>query len=140
MLPEKIKLDIVSPDRLVLSEWVDELQIPGREGYLGVLPGHAPLITELMIGEISYRQGAHVAYLAVAWGYAEVLPDKVTILAETAERAEEIDMQRALDSKARAEKRLAKVNDSEIDFKRAQLALQRALTRIQAARHAGINV
>jgi len=140
MLPEKIKLDIVSPDRLVLSEWVDELQIPGREGYLGVLPGHAPLITELMIGEISYRQGAHVSYLAVAWGYAEVLPDKVTILAETAERAEEIDVQRALDSKARAEKRLAKVSDSEIDFKRAQVSLQRALTRIQAARHAGINV
>jgi F-type H+-transporting ATPase subunit epsilon len=140
MLPEKIKLDIVTPDRLVLSESVDEIQIPGQEGYLGILPGHAPLITELKIGEVSYRQGTQVTYLVVAWGYAEVLPDKVTILAETAERAEEIDVQRAIDSKTRAEKRLAKVTDPEIDFKRAQVSLERALIRIQVAKHAGSRV
>lgn len=140
MLPDKIRLDIVTPDRMVLLEWVDEVQIPGQEGYLGVLPGHAPLITELKIGEVSYRQGTEVTYLAVAWGYAEVLPDKVTILAETAERAEEINIQRALDAKARAEKRLARVNDQEIDFKRAQVSLERALIRIQVAKHAGSRV
>lgn len=140
MLPEKIKLDIVTPDRLVVSESVDEIQIPGQEGYLGVLPGHAPLLSELMVGEISYRQGAHTSYLAVTWGYAEVLPDKVTILAETSERAEEIDVERALDAKGRAEKRLAKVNDPDIDFKRAQISLQRALNRLQVAKHAGIHV
>lgn len=140
MLPEKIKLDIVTPDRLVLSESVDEIQIPGQEGYLGVLPGHAPLITELKIGEVSYRQETQVTYLAVAWGYAEVLPDKVTILAETAERAEEIDVQRAIDAKTRAEKRLSKVTDTEVDFNRAQVSLQRAMIRIQVAKHAGINV
>jgi F-type H+-transporting ATPase subunit epsilon len=139
MLPEKIKLDIVTPDRLVISETVDEAQIPGREGYLGVLPGHAPLITELMIGEISYRLGVHTSYLAVTWGYAEVLPDKITILAETSERAEEIDVQRALDAKGRAEKRLVRTSDPDIDFKRAQVALQRALNRLQVAKHAGVS-
>lgn len=140
MLPEKIKLDIVAPDHLVVSETVDEVQIPGREGYLGVLPGHAPLITELMIGEVSYRQGTYTGYVAVSWGYAEVLPDRVTVLAEKAERAEAIDVQRALDSKARAEKRLARVNDPEIDFERARVSLQRAMSRIQAAKHSGVNV
>ncbi len=140
MLPDKIKLDIVTPDRLVVSVSVEEVQIPGKEGYLGVLPGHAPLLTELMIGEISYRQGAHTAYLAVSWGYAEVLPDRVAILAETAETAEHIDLQRALAAKERAEKRLAKVNDPEIDFDRARVALQRAVSRIQAAKHSGVSV
>lgn len=140
MLPEHLKLDIVTPDRLVVSETVDEIQIPGQEGYLGILPGHAPLITELTIGEISYRSKDHAAYLAVAWGYAEVLPDKVTILAETAERAEEIDVQRAVDSKSRAEKRLARVSDSDVDFKRAQVSLQRALIRLRVAKHAGVTV
>ncbi|MDD5544736.1 MAG: F0F1 ATP synthase subunit epsilon [Acidobacteriia bacterium] len=137
-MPEKIKLDIVTPDRPILSESVDEVQIPGKEGYLGVLPGHAPLISELTIGEISYRQGVHTSYLAVTWGFAEVLPDKVTILAERAEKAEEIDLQRALSSKARAEKRLAQVNDTDIDFQRAQLSLQRAVIRIQVAKHMGV--
>jgi F-type H+-transporting ATPase subunit epsilon len=138
MLPEKIKLYIVTPDRQVLSESVDELQIPGRGGYLGILPGHAPLISELTVGEISYRQGIHTSYLAVSWGYAEVLPDQVTLLAETAEKAEEIDVERALDSKSRAEKRLARITDQDIDFKRAQLSLQRAVIRIQVAKHIGV--
>lgn len=140
MLPEKIKLDIVTPERQVVSEVVDEMQIPGQEGYLGVLPGHAPLISELKIGEISYRRGDHLAYLAVTWGYAEVLPDRVTILAESAERAEEIDVQRALDAKTRAEKRLTRIHDPEVDFRRAQLALERSLIRVQVAKHAGIPV
>lgn len=137
MLPEKIKLDIVTPDRQVLSEQVDEIQIPGKAGYLGILPGHTPLITELMIGELSYREGAHTAYIAVTWGYAEVLPDRVTILAETSERAQEINVQRALDARNRAEKRLARSSDPDIDFNRAQVALQRALNRLQVAKHAG---
>lgn len=138
MLPDKIKLDVVTPDRPILSESVNEIQIPGREGYFGVLPGHAPLISELTIGEISYRQGIHTSYLAVTWGYAEVLPDRVTILAERAEKAAEINLQRALDSKSRAEKRLARVNDSDTDFQRAQLSLQRAVIRIQVAKHIGV--
>lgn len=140
MLPEKIKLDIVTPERLVVSEVVDEMQIPGQEGYLGILPGHAPLISELKIGEISFRQGVHTAYLAVTWGYAEVLPDRVTILAEAAERSDEIDVQRALDAKSRAEKRLTRIHDADVDFPRAQLALERSLIRLQVAKHAGIQV
>ncbi len=140
MLPEKIKLDVVTPDRLVLSETVDEVQIPGREGYLGVLPGHAPLISELKIGVISYHQNNHTGYLSVTWGYAEVLPDRVTVLAETSERAEEINVHRALEARNRAEKRLARVNDPEIDFERARVALERAMSRLQAAKYAGISV
>ena len=126
-----IKLTIVTPERSLLSEDVDELQLPGAAGYLGVLPGHAPLFTELKVGELSYRKGNTWTSLAVAWGVAEVLPDQVRVLAETAERAAEIDLERAKRSKERAEKRLSKGGD--IDYDRAQIALQRALIRIQVA-------
>ena len=109
-----------------------EAQIPGLNGYLGILPGHAPLITELKVGEITYKSGGTVHTLAVAWGFAEVLPDKVTILAETCERPEEIDADRARKAKERAEERL-KSNNPEIDYDRAEDALQRAETRIKVA-------
>ncbi|HKW67336.1 MAG TPA: ATP synthase F1 subunit epsilon, partial [Terriglobales bacterium] len=89
-MPDTIQLEIVTPERLVVQDTVAEVQIPGKNGYLGILPGHAPLITELSVGEISYRVNGFTHYLAVAWGFAEVLPTKATILAETAERAEEI--------------------------------------------------
>ena len=134
MLPEAIELVIVTPEKQLLREKVVEVQLPGDNGYLGVLPGHAPLITELGIGELRYQHlgGKESLHLAVVRGFAEVLPDRVTVLAETAERAEEIDLQRAKDALARAEKRLAS-NDANIDWDRANVALQRALIRIQVA-------
>jgi len=133
MLPDKLQLEIVTPDRLLLKAEVDELQIPGKNGYLGILPGHAPLITELQIGEISYRQEKTIHYLSVAWGYCEVLPDQVTVLAETAEKAEEIDVNRALSAKERAEKRLVGLQNPDLDFNRAMVSLQRALVRLQVS-------
>ena len=135
-----IKLTIVTPERSLVSEDVDELQIPGASGYLGVLPGHAPLFTELKVGELSYRKGSTWTSLAVAWGFAEVLPDQVRVLAETAERASEIDLERATHAKERAEERLKKTS-ADVDYDRARVALERAIIRIQVARknqHAGI--
>jgi F-type H+-transporting ATPase subunit epsilon len=136
VLPEKIQLDIVTPDRGIVSEAVDELILPGSEGYLGVRPGHAPLLTTLKVGSIEYRKGREVRYLAVSWGFVEVLPDKVAILAETAERAEEIDVARAGRARERAEGRLRKP-EPDTDFLRAQVALQKALIRLQVAAKAG---
>jgi len=133
LLPDKLQLEIVTPDRLLLREEVEELQIPGKNGYLGILPGHAPLITELQIGELSYRQDKTTHYLSVAWRYCEVLPDRVTVLAEIAERAEEIDVNRALAAKERAEKRLAGLQNPDLDFNRAMISLQRALVRLQVS-------
>ena len=130
---DKLQLEIVTPDRLLLKESVDEVQIPAKGGYLGILPGHAPLITEMQIGEISYHQGKAAHSLAVAWGYCEVLPDRVIVLAEKAEKAEEIDLKRAQAAKERAEKRLADLQNPDIDFDRAAVALQRAIIRIQVA-------
>jgi F-type H+-transporting ATPase subunit epsilon len=134
MLPESIELVIVTPERQLLREKTVEVQLPGENGYLGILPGHAPLITELGIGEFSYHDtsGKESEPIALIRGFAEVLSDRVTVLAETAERAEEIDLQRAKDALARAEKRLA-ANDPNIDWDRANIALQRALIRIQVA-------
>ena len=130
---DKLQLEIVTPDRLLLRESVDEVQVPAKGGYIGILPGHAPLITEMQIGEISYHQGKVVHSLAVAWGYCEVLPDRVTILAEKAEKAEEIDLKRAQSAKERAEKRLSDLQNSEVDFDRAAVSLQRAISRIQVS-------
>lgn len=131
-MAETFQLEIVTPEKMVVRDVAEEMQIPGKNGYLGILPGHAPLITELAVGEISYRNAGVTRYLAVAWGFAEVLPDKVTVLAETAERAEEIDVRRAQQAKERAEQRL-KGGDTETDFDRAQVALERAETRLQVA-------
>jgi len=135
MLPEAIELNVVTPERQLLRETVVEVTIPGLDGELGILPGHAPLITELGIGELHYRTSAssQPVVLAILSGFAEVLPDRVTLLAETAERPQEIDVARAEKAKARAEQRLAS-NDTNIDWDRATVALQRAVIRIQVAR------
>jgi len=126
------ELEIVTPERLVVRDSVEAMQIPGRNGYLGILPGHAPLITELGIGEISYQENGQSHYLAVAWGFAEVLPDRVSILAEMAEHAEEISVKRAQEAKKRAEQRLNS-NDPNVDCARALRALMRAATRLEVA-------
>ena len=142
MLPDAIQLVVVTPERQLLRETVVEVEIPGKEGQLGVLPGHAPLMTELGIGALSYKMSAssQPITLAVIQGFAEVLPDRVTVLAETAERAEEINLARAEAARARAEKRLAS-GDSNIDWDRAVVALERALIRIQVAKkHQGVPV
>jgi F-type H+-transporting ATPase subunit epsilon len=142
MLPEFIELIVVTPERQLLRESVVEVAVPGLDGQLGILPGHAPLMTELGIGELSYRvsTSSQPILLAVISGFAEVLPDRVTVLAETAERAEEIDLARAQEAKARAEKRLS-AGDTNLDWDRANIALQRSLIRIQVARkHHGVPV
>jgi F-type H+-transporting ATPase subunit epsilon len=135
MLPDSIQLIVVTPERQLLRESVVEVTVPGLDGQLGILPGHAPLMTELGIGELAYRTrtSSQPVVLAVISGFAEVLADRVTILAETAERAEEIDLARAEEAKARAEKRLA-AGDTNIDWDRANIALQRSIIRIQIAR------
>src|SRR5438270_9323686 len=131
-MADSFQLEIVTPEKLVVRDVAEEMQIPGKNGYLGILPGHAPLITELAVGEITYRNGGDTHRLAVAWGFAEVLPDKVTILAETAEKADEIDVKRAQEAKQRAEERL-KSGSTEVDFNRAEIALQRAESRLDIA-------
>jgi F-type H+-transporting ATPase subunit epsilon len=130
------QLEIVTPEKMVVKDQAEEMQIPGKNGYLGILPGHAPLISELSVGQISYRNGSETHYLCVAWGFAEVLPDKVTILAETAERGEDVDCERAQKAKERAEKRLSSA-DPEVDVPRAQDALARANSRLEAAAKEG---
>jgi F-type H+-transporting ATPase subunit epsilon len=131
-MPDTFQLEIVTPEKLVVKEAVEEAQIPGLDGYLGILPGHAPLITELGVGVITYRAGGTTKTLSVAWGFAEVLQDKVTILAETVERPDEIDVARAQQAKERAEQ-LLKSNDPELDYDRAQDDLRRAETRLRVA-------
>jgi F-type H+-transporting ATPase subunit epsilon len=131
-MADTFQLEIVTPEKKVVDTPAEEVQIPGKDGYLGVLPGHAPLITELGVGEISYREGATEQRLAVAWGFAEVLPGKVTILAESAERPSEIDVARSQQAKERAEQRLAG-GDSTVDVERALDSLQRAESRLDVA-------
>lgn len=134
MFPDAIELVIVTPERQLLRESVVEVQLPGAEGCLGILPGHAPLMTELGIGELNYRSANanRTGVLCIIRGFAEVLPDRVSVLAEVAERAEEIDVERAKAALERAQKRLA-APDANIDWDRAAIALQRALIRIQVA-------
>jgi F-type H+-transporting ATPase subunit epsilon len=131
----RILLEVVTPERQVLSVEVDEISAPGALGYFGVLPGHTPFLTTLGVGEVGYRTGTQWDYLAITWGYAEVLPNKVTILTETAEMAEEIDIERAERAKRRAEERLREwsTTAADIDFERASVALQRAFIRLQVA-------
>lgn len=128
-----IDLTIVTPERAVVHEEVHELEIPGTEGYFGVLPGHAPLFSELSVGEVAYRKADRWFFLAVVWGFVEVQPNYVRILAETAERAHEIDVDRAMRAKQRAEERMARGGD-DVDYRRALVALERAMIRIQVAR------
>ena len=136
-LPSHIQLEIVTPDRQVVHDSVEAVTIPGKSGYLGILPGHAPLLSELKTGELVYTRGGTKHYLAVSWGFAEVLPDRVIILVQTAERAEEIDQARAERALERAEERLKKCTDSTIDAERAREAYERARARLQAARKTG---
>ena len=131
-MAETFQLEIVTPEKKVVETTAEEVQIPGKNGYLGILPGHAPLITELSVGEIIYRENSTEQRLAVAWGFAEILPNKVTILAETAERPSEIDVERARKAKERAEQRLTS-GDISVDVKRALDALNRAQSRLDVA-------
>jgi F-type H+-transporting ATPase subunit epsilon len=131
-MADSFQLEIVTPEKKVVDTAATEVQIPGKNGYLGVLPGHAPLITELAVGEIKYHCDGGEQRLAVAWGFAEVLPEKVTILAETAERPDEIDVERARKSKERAEQRLTS-GDINVDVERALNAVQKAETRLEVA-------
>ena len=138
-LPAHLTLEIVTPDRSVIAEKVDEVEIPGAEGYFGVLPGHTPLLATLHVGELWYRKGSEKHYLSIAFGFAEVLPDRVTILAELAERAEEIDAARAEAARRRAEERVAKPA-ADIDVERARMALMKALIRLQVSARANTRV
>jgi F-type H+-transporting ATPase subunit epsilon len=132
-VPDQLTLEIATPTRLAVSDQVDEVVVPGIEGYFGVLPGHAPFLTTLGIGEITYRKGREEFHLAVAGGFCEVRNDKVIVLADMAERPEEIDRDRAERARQRAEQRLAGRTQEEIDYARASAALARALTRLQVA-------
>ena len=136
-LPTKITLEIVTPERSLVNEQVDEVQLPGSEGYFGVLPGHTPMLATLQVGELWYRTGSEKRYLAIAFGFVEVLPERVTVLATIAERPEEIDIPRAEAAKRRAEERLARpAAQSDVDFDRARIALTKSLTRLQVAARA----
>ena len=140
-LPGRLTLEIVTPDRALIREEVDEVVVPGSEGELGVLPGHTPLLSSLKIGELWYRQGQERHYLAIAFGFVEVLPDGVTVLADVGERAQEIDVQRAERAKQRAEQRLAQppqphLTAVDLDMERARVALMKALIRLQVASRA----
>ena len=136
-LPTKLQLQIVSADRSLVNETVDEVVIPGYDGYFGVLPGHTPLLAVLAVGELWYRQGQEKHYVSIAFGFAEVLPDRVTILAQIAEKADEIDLARAEAAKKRAEERLARPA-VDIDAERARISLLKALIRLQVATRARI--
>jgi F-type H+-transporting ATPase subunit epsilon len=133
-MADTFQLEIVTPEKLVVRDSAEEIQIPGRNGYLGVLPGHAPLITELGSGEISYRSNGQLHRFSMAWGFAEVLPDRVTVLAETVEPAEEIDVPRAKQSLAKAED-LLKNAQSESEFALATDKIRRAEARLDVAQH-----
>ena len=138
-LPTHLTLEVVTPDRSVVTEQVDEVEIPGAEGYFGVLPGHTPLLATLQVGELWYRKGSEKVYLSIAFGFAEVLPDRVTILAQLAERADEIDAARAEAARRRAEERLAKP-ELEMDYERARIAMMKALIRLQVVSRARTSV
>jgi F-type H+-transporting ATPase subunit epsilon len=136
-LPTKIQLQIVSADRSLVNEPVDEVEIPGSDGYFGVLPGHTPLLAVLGAGELWYREGSAKQYLALAFGFAEVQPDRVVILAEVAEKADQIDVARAEAAKKRAEERIARLA-VDMDAERARIALMKSLIRLQVATRARI--
>jgi len=131
-LPQQLLLRVVSVERMLVNEQVDEVEIPGITGYFGVLPGHTPLLASLNAGELWYRQGTTTQYLAIAFGFAEVEPDSVTILTRIAEKGTDIDIARAEAARKRAEERLAKP-PIDIDFERARIALLKSLTRLRVA-------
>ena len=128
----KLKLEIVTAERLVYSDEVDIVVAPGIEGQLGILPHHAPLVTMLQAGEVLFRKGGEETVMAVSGGFLEVRPDRVLILADAAERVEEIDIERAEAAKRRAEEQLA-ARPADLDASRAQAALQRSIARLKVA-------
>ncbi|NJC87073.1 MAG: F0F1 ATP synthase subunit epsilon [Desulfuromonas sp.] len=132
-MAEKLKLELVTPYRHVLSQEVDEVTAPGTLGEFGVLPGHTPLLTTLRIGELTYKQGQQLFHVAVNWGYVEVENDVVTVLVETAEPADQIDLARAQAALGRAQEALKKLSTEDKDFKVMECALERALIRVQVA-------
>jgi F-type H+-transporting ATPase subunit epsilon len=132
-MAERLTLELATPTRMVVAETVDEVVVPGSEGYFGVLPGHAPLLATLGIGELTYRIGREERHVAVAGGFAEVRNDKVIVLADTAELPQDIDRARAERARDRAEQRLSGRAQDETDYTRAGAALARALTRIQVS-------
>ena len=134
-LPTHLRLEFVTPERAIAHEDVDEVQLPGEEGFFGVLPGHAPMLAALTTGEMWYRKGSETTYAFLAGGFAEVVGDRVSILAPVAERAEDIDLARAEAAKRRAEERLARPV-SEVDFERARIALLRAISRLDVSKQA----
>src|ERR1700733_14118561 len=131
-LPSHLSLQFVTPERAIVHEHVDEVEVPGEDGYFGVLPGHAPLMAALTVGQLWYRKGTEIRYAFVAGGFAEVVSDRVSILAQIAERAEDIDVARAEAAKRRAEDRLARPV-ADMDFERARIAFLKALSRLQVA-------
>ncbi|WP_018750024.1 F0F1 ATP synthase subunit epsilon [Paenibacillus sanguinis] len=129
-------LEIVTPEHVVFSKEVDSLTVRGIEGELGVLPGHIPLVTPLQVAPVVAKKGNETTTIAVHGGFAEIQGDKVIVLAESAELPEEIDIERAIAARERAERRLAaRSNQDRIDHRRAELALQRAVTRITVSSH-----
>lgn len=138
-IPPFLTLQIVTPDRAITQAEVDEVEIPGADGYFGVLPGHTPMLATLHVGQLWYRKGQQKTYLSIAFGFAEVLPDRVTILAQLAERAEDIDAARADAALRRAQDRLAKPAPG-VDVDRAQIALTKARMRLQVAAHTSARV
>ena len=131
-MADKILLEIVTPEKMVFSDTVDIVVAPGEEGEFGVLPNHIPFLTKLKVGELRFRIGSSTRHVAIMGGYAEVLPDHVTVLAPAAEEATEIDVIRAKAARERAERRLAEARDK-LEFARAQAALQRAMARLKVS-------
>ncbi len=128
-----LRLEIVTVERLLYSEDVDMVIAPGIEGQLGILPRHAPLLTALTYGELRVKRGDQEEAFAISGGFMEVQPDRVVVLADTAERAEEIDLARAEAARRRAEERLRDQTQDRVDFARAEAALRRSLIRIKVA-------
>jgi F-type H+-transporting ATPase subunit epsilon len=134
-LPKHLRLEFVTPARAIVHEEVDEVQLPGEEGSFGVLPGHAPMLAALATGIMWSRKGTETTYAFIDGGFVEVLPDRVSILAQVAERAEDIDIERAEAAKRRAEAELTKPSTVDFDAERARIAMLRAITRLQVSRH-----
>ena len=133
-IPAHLRLEFVTPERAIVHDDVDEVQLPGEEGYFGVLPGHAPMLAALRTGEMWYRKGSERLHAFIDGGFAEVLPDRVSILAQVAEKADDIDLARAEAAKRRAEEQLSKPGLADLDAERARIALLRAITRMQVSR------
>lgn len=131
-LPSHLALEIVTPDRAVVHEKVDEVEIPGADGYFGVLPGHTPMLALLAVGQLWYRKAAEKIFLSIGTGVVEVMPDRVIIIARNAEKPEEIDVDRAKSALQRAEQRLA-AHARDLDLERARLAVLKAMTRLNVA-------